>query len=142
MLWGDNWTLLDWIRQHTDYSKDTRTTPVDVDVLTRLHEYATGIANQNGRHDVRRGEAAYTSQTCSKCGHCAKENRESQADFECRQCHARMNADLNAANNILKRGLNHLLGLDEAEHAETESAVQPAYRGKNASTMTCETSTR
>lgn len=27
MLWGDNWTLLDWIRQHTDYSKDTRTTP-------------------------------------------------------------------------------------------------------------------
>ena len=58
MLWGDNWTLLDWIRQHTDYSKDTRTTPVDVDVLTRLHEYATGIANQNGRHDVRRGEAA------------------------------------------------------------------------------------
>lgn len=48
MLWGDNWTLLDWIRQHTDYSKDTRTTPVDVDVLTRLHEYATGIANQNG----------------------------------------------------------------------------------------------
>lgn len=32
--------------------------PVDVDVLTRLHEYATGIANQNGRHDVRRGEAA------------------------------------------------------------------------------------
>lgn len=58
MLWGDNWTLLDWIRQHADYSKDTRTTPVDVDVLTRLHEYATGIANQNGRHDVRRGEAA------------------------------------------------------------------------------------
>ena len=28
-----------------------------------------------------------------------------------RQCHARMNADLNAANNILKRGLNHLLGV-------------------------------
>lgn len=52
MLWGDNWTLLDWIRQHTDYSKDTRTTPVDVDVLTRLHEYATGIANQNGRLDT------------------------------------------------------------------------------------------
>lgn len=85
---------------------------------------------------------AYTSQTCSKCGHCAKENRESQADFECRQCHARMNADLNAANNILKRGLDHLLGLDEAGHAETEPDAQPAYRGKDASAMTCETSTR
>lgn len=47
-----------------------------------------------------------------------------------------------AADNILKRGLNHLLGLDEAEHAETEPDVQPAYRGKDASAMTCETSTR
>lgn len=44
MLWGDNWTLLDWIRQHTDYSKDTRTTPVDVDVLTRLHQFPGGDA--------------------------------------------------------------------------------------------------
>lgn len=53
-----------------------------------------------------------------------------------------MNADLNAANNILKRGLNHLIGLDEAGHAETEPDAQPAYRGKDASAMTCETSTR
>lgn len=53
-----------------------------------------------------------------------------------------MNADLNAANNILKRGLDHLIGLDEAGHARTESDVQPAYRGKDASAMTCETSTR
>ncbi len=30
---------------------------------------------------------------------------------------------LNAANNILKRGLDHLIGLDEAEHAETERHV-------------------
>ena len=102
-------------------------------------EYKTRLT---GRNRLILVNPAYTSQTCSKCGHCAKENRESQADFECGQCHARMNADLNAANNILKRGLDHLIGLDEAEHAETESAVQPAYRGKNASTMTCETSTR
>lgn len=53
-----------------------------------------------------------------------------------------MNADLNAASNILERGLSHLLGLDEAGHAETESDDQPAYRGKDASAMTCRTSTR
>lgn len=40
------------------------------------------------------------------------------------------------------RALDVRIGLDEAEHAETEPDVQPAYRGKNASTMTCETSTR
>jgi hypothetical protein len=85
---------------------------------------------------------AYTSQTCSECGYCDSRNRESQADFECKQCHMSMNADLNAARNILKRGLNHLLGLDEAEHARTEPDAQPAYRGKDASAMTCETSTR
>lgn len=53
-----------------------------------------------------------------------------------------MNADLNAADNILKRGLDHLIGLDEAGHARTEPDAQPAYRGKDASAMTCETSTR
>ena len=53
-----------------------------------------------------------------------------------------MNADLNAANNILERGLDHLIGLDEAEHAETESDDSTAYSGGDASTMTCRTSTR
>ena len=85
---------------------------------------------------------AYTSQTCSKCGYRAKENRESQAVFECKQCHSRMNADLNAASNILERGLSHLIGSDGAEHAGTESDVATAYSGRDASAMTCRTSTR
>lgn len=102
-------------------------------------EYKTQLT---GRNRLILVNPAYTSQTCSECGYCDSRNRESQADFECKQCHMSMNADLNVANNILKRGLDHLIGLDEAEHAETESAVQPAYRGKNASTMTCKTSTR
>lgn len=102
-------------------------------------EYKTQLT---GRNRLILVNPAYTSQICSECGYCDSRNRESQADFECKQCHVSMNADLNAANNILKRGLDHLIGLDEAEHAETESAVQPAYRGKDASTMTCETSTR
>ncbi|MFI7062617.1 RNA-guided endonuclease InsQ/TnpB family protein [Kribbella sp. NPDC050124] len=43
---------------------------------------------------------AYTSQTCSACGHRAAENRESQAVFRCVACGHRANADVNAAVNI------------------------------------------
>ena len=102
-------------------------------------EYKTRLT---GRNRLVLVNPAYTSQTCSRCGHRVKENRESQAVFECKQCHACMNADLNAAKNILKRGLRHLIGLDEAEHAGTEPDAQPAHRGMDASAMTCGTSTR
>ncbi len=41
-----------------------------------------------------------TSRTCSVCGHCAKENRKSQASFRCIQCGYAAPADWNAAINI------------------------------------------
>lgn len=43
---------------------------------------------------------AYTSQTCSVCGHCEKANRTSQAQFLCRSCGFSAHADVNAAVNI------------------------------------------
>ena len=43
---------------------------------------------------------AYTSQTCSRCGHCEKANRKSQAKFLCVSCGYSAHADLNAAVNI------------------------------------------
>ncbi|TDW76691.1 transposase [Kribbella pratensis] len=43
---------------------------------------------------------SYTSQTCSVCGHCAPENRESQAVFQCVACGHQTHADVNAAINI------------------------------------------
>jgi len=46
----------------------------------------------------------YTSQTCSSCGHVAKENRQTQAKFECVECGYVANADLNASRNILAVG--------------------------------------
>jgi putative transposase len=49
---------------------------------------------------VRFVDPAYTSQTCSRCGHCAKANRQSQASFLCQQCGFCCNADVNAAINI------------------------------------------
>ena len=48
---------------------------------------------------------AYTSQTCAACGHVSKENRKTQAHFRCTACGHTANADRNAAQNILARGL-------------------------------------
>jgi transposase len=62
------------------------------DLVRRLQHKAAGR--------VERVNPAYTSQTCSVCGHCASENRESQAVFRCVACGHRANADLNAALNI------------------------------------------
>ena len=45
-----------------------------------------------------------TSQTCSCCGAIDKKSRESQAVFRCVRCGHAMNADHNAAINILKAG--------------------------------------
>lgn len=46
----------------------------------------------------------YTSQTCSSCGHVAKENRLTQANFSCVECGFGENADINASRNILAVG--------------------------------------
>ena len=47
--------------------------------------------------------AAYTSQECSKCGFVSKGNRKSQSAFHCTCCGHKINADVNAARNIVKR---------------------------------------
>ena len=72
-------------------------------------------------------DPAYTSQTCNRCGHVAKENRESQAVFLCTRCGHKANADTNAARNILDRAL-HETGMDDAEGVEehnTEQGIKP-----------------
>jgi IS605 OrfB family transposase len=43
---------------------------------------------------------AYTSQTCSQCGHCEQANRKSQSHFLCVSCGFSAHADANAAVNI------------------------------------------
>lgn len=60
-------------------------------LVRRLRDKASGrVENINPR---------YTSQTCSRCGHCAPGNRKSQA-FRCQSCGHRDHADVNAAINI------------------------------------------
>lgn len=48
-------------------------------------EYKTRLT---GRNRLVLVNPAYTSQTCSRCGYRDSRNRESQAVFECRRCHA------------------------------------------------------
>ena len=50
----------------------------------------------------------YTSQKCNCCGHTAKENRLTQSIFKCVSCGHEENADLNAAQNILKLGASSI----------------------------------
>lgn len=59
------------------------------------------LAERGGR--LVEVSAAYTSQTCSACGHVDSANRISQARFVCLDCGHTENADINAAKNILRR---------------------------------------
>ena len=45
-----------------------------------------------------------TSRTCPSCGYTAKENRQTQANFECVECGYTENADVVGALNVLNRG--------------------------------------
>ena len=53
---------------------------------------------------------AYTSQTCSECGHTNRENRKSQARFLCVSCGFASSADTSAAMNIRRLGMAQLHG--------------------------------
>jgi transposase len=62
-------------------------------------------ANHSGITVIRVSEA-YTSQKCSSCGIITKKNRCSRGLYLCQTCGERLNADLNAARNILHRYLS------------------------------------
>ncbi|WP_432993867.1 zinc ribbon domain-containing protein [Dactylosporangium sp. CA-233914] len=48
---------------------------------------------------------ANTSRTCPECGHCARENRVTQAGFACVSCGFAAHADVVGATNVLRAGL-------------------------------------
>lgn len=63
----------------------------------------------------------YTSQSCPRCGHVDKANRKTQKDFVCQNCGHVANADINAAVNILNRGLKAI----RAGQARSAREVSP-----------------
>ncbi|RKZ96702.1 MAG: transposase [Gammaproteobacteria bacterium] len=56
----------------------------------------------------------YTSQTCPVCQHKSKDNRQTQAEFECVLCGHKEHADVVGARNILERG-HRLLACGETD---------------------------
>ncbi|MCA1795854.1 MAG: transposase [Desulfobacteraceae bacterium] len=70
-----------------------------------------------------------TSRTCPACGHTAKENRKTQAQFRCLDCGFEEHADLVGAINILRAG--------HARFAcEVSGAVMPPAAGTSQSSYT------
>ncbi len=65
---------------------------------------------------------AYTSQTCSSCGHVSVGNRKSQELFACESCGLTANADHNAAINIERAGHAQLA-------CRANGAVMPSATG-------------
>lgn len=70
--------------------------------LEQILEYKLKLA---GLPPLQYVVAGGTSQTCTCCGHKAKENRTSQAEFKCVECGFLANADTNAAVQIARRGV-------------------------------------
>lgn len=99
---------------------------------SRMGRFATRLQDKTSA--VVKVDPRNTSRRCPECGHTAAENRESQAVFVCRRCGHRANADLNAARNILQRGVEGngaMQGLEPADGGEWAAA--PAYAGTSAS---------
>ncbi|WP_054586101.1 RNA-guided endonuclease InsQ/TnpB family protein [Mycobacterium intracellulare] len=66
--------------------------------------------------------APYTSQRCHRCGHTARENRESQAVFRCLSCAWTGNADTNAAMNVREEALTRWAAKQHTEQLAGTSA--------------------
>jgi len=64
---------------------------IKVFIAYKAEERGCTVAGVDPRH---------TSQTCSCCGHVARNNRRSRGRFVCRVCGFELHADLNAARNI------------------------------------------
>jgi putative transposase len=67
--------------------------------FAQLYDFIAYKAQERGITAIRI-DPRHTSQTCSHCGHQARNNRRSQSLFLCRSCGYCLNADLNASYNI------------------------------------------
>ena len=82
------------------------------DFRTKL-EYKTQL---NGSQVVV-VDPKYTSQTCPKCGHTEKSNRNKKLHlFKCKSCHYTSNDDRIGAMNLHRKGIEYRMAVNE-EHA-------------------------
>jgi len=60
-----------------------------------------------------------TSQACSKCGHFEEGQRETQAEFKCKSCGFKSNADYNASRNI-SQSHKYITKKEESEYYKNQ----------------------
>jgi IS605 OrfB family transposase len=78
--------------------------------FAQLYDFTVYKAQERGMR-VERIDPRHTSQTCSRCGHQARNNRRSQSLFLCRACGYCLNADYNASKNIREKHIASLASL-------------------------------
>lgn len=78
--------------------------------FAQLYGFTSYKAQERGIAVVK-VDPRHTSQTCSRCGYQARNNRRSQSLFLCRQCGYCLNADLNASVNIRNKYVASLASL-------------------------------
>ena len=66
-----------------------------------------------------------TSRTCPNCGHVSKDNRKTQAEFNCVVCNYKNHADIVGAMNVLERGYR-LLACGDAAVLSRSMKQEPA----------------
>lgn len=110
-------TITDWLTKEYSFIAIEDLSPQFMIHNPKLARRASDLAFSQGKAMLRykceeRGvklievNPAYTSQTCSECGCVDKSNRQTQPHFECIECGYIENADINAARNILARGID------------------------------------
>ena len=95
----------------------------------QLEQFLTYKANAKGIN-IEYVSARYTSQTCSSCDFCSRNNRKTQANFVCKDCGFRINADLNASRNICNKAFNSYKELNAAI-VNTPNVSPPMVAGTN-----------
>lgn len=78
--------------------------------FAQLYDFIAYKAQERGIAVVKI-DPRHTSQTCSRCGYQARNNRRSQSLFLCRKCGYQLNADLNASINIREKHVASLASL-------------------------------
>lgn len=88
--------------------------------LRQMLEYKAGLYG----HKVIIVSPKYTSQTCPKCGHVEKANRNKKTHtFSCKNCTYTSNDDRVGAMNLYRMGINYLHDTGATEHASVVRGV-------------------
>jgi putative transposase len=113
---------IDWTGIDTLIMENLKSMKANRDLSKKLHLWCIGYVIGKIKHlseenhvGITQVYAAYTSQTCSVCGHKDKSNRHEER-FVCVSCGHTANADINAAINIHRRGANSPSGHKNSIH--------------------------